>query len=922
MHLFFDENTKKETMFPDFFSLYLDKFDSKFNVSNNEYNDVNFNGVYKYIYTKIFSYSIRALIRELYNYKKKNLLLGETPRERFTSFEEITKTSNFIKKFHKKYPILNSCLEQVITQTALYVCEIIDNFKKDKYIIEKIFKIKCEKILDIHLGKGDTHNGGRSVAIVDFNSGKVVYKPHSLSTDVIFENIITWINSKNILKSKLNSLKVIDYNNYGWQEFIKYSECKNYTQVKNYYYRAGCFLAIFYTLGTNDIHYENVIVDQEYPYFIDLETLIGNNNSNQVESVLTTSFIPNRYINTLFDIDISGLCGKSQVSSKLTTIKIVNPKTDEMKIETHPAGIYSNNNLVKLQGKIIKIEDYSEIFISGFQDTIDLIIDNKDSYLKCIKGQLNRSQKFRKVIRNTHVYAKFLIAASHPDYLESELKRTELFQKLYNGCKNELDRNRISNEISNLLKWDIPYYYCYYNSKDLFSDNTVICKNYFESTIKESLYKRIKKIDSKVEKFQIDVIRKSLFTAYEDKFMKKQFNKINLCSNNNNLHTDVIMDIADSISSNILESKNSNQVAFLINVLRGDKVILSPMNFNLYEGGGIIWLFTCLGEFYNNNYYKSISVKLLESSILAYKYEMKQNNYQKISAFWGIGSLMYLYYNMYVLYNSEDYYTKFIDIAKKVLEYDSDYLVKTNYSVYYDFVCGISGIVVLAARIYFNERNDLMQKIINKYSNYLLWYINKSNLDKIGLAHGISGYSLALIMIYLVKNDNKYLDLAIDLINKEDSLYLNNLTMNKIKTSWCNGETGMLLVRNELFKITHSRKILKYIFKYLQTVVINGFYNINSMCLCHGTYGNIEIVKKVIDDINEAKKIVTYDSIKKFEGKLVNNLDDIQLGLKNNFMMDTFMIGSSGIAYSKLRYLYPKLPSILCLDILDNKSML
>jgi len=917
MHSFFNTKTEENTMFIDFFSVYLNEFDSKLDVlSKGKSKKIRFDGIYSYLYENFFSYSIRSLILELHNYKNENLLLGKTAKERFVSFEKIIKNETFIMRFHEKYPVLKSFFEQIITQTAAYVYEIINNFEKDKAEIERRFQLKLGEIIDIHIGKGDTHNDGKSVAIIEFDSEKIVYKPHSLSSHIVFKNIINWINSNDVLKCKLNSLKSIDCDNYGWQEFISYAECKENIEVENYYYRSGCYLAIFYTLGTNDIHYENVIVNGEHPYFIDLETLVGIYKPGMLDSVLTTGFIPNKSLSNFFDVDLSGLCGNMQISSKLTTISIVNPSTDEMIIENQAAKISSNNNIVTLNGKDMTVEDYTINFINGFKDTIELIIYNKDSYIKLIEKQFNIFHKFRQLIRHTRVYGEFLIAASYPNYLKSEDKHIELFQKLYNNVKDELEHKRISHEISTLLKWEVPYYYCYYDSKDLLSNNTLVHKDYFQTTIKQSLYNRLKNLNSNVKNFQIDIIKKSLFTVYKNQLMNKEFNKVKLSDINKKLDEKIILQIADSISSNALDLKENDDIAFLINIIKNERVLLSPINFNFYEGGGIIWLFACLGKLFNDKYYENISIKLLDSSILTYEYyDMKQINTSKISAFFGIGSLMYLYYNMAILYNNNDYYLKFADIAKNIFEYDCDYLKTSTSSLDYDFLSGISGILVLVVKIYLNEKNDLIKKIIDKYSNYLLQYISNNNLNKIGLAHGLSGYSLALIMIYNVKKDSMYLDLAKELINKENSIYSKGENIDEINTSWCTGETGMLLVRNEMLKIEYNNKILDDIIKYLQIVVKKGFYNMNSMCLSQGIYGNIEVVNQIISSIEETNKIITHDEVKKLESKLVNNLSDIQLGLKNNFILDTFMNGSSGIAYAKLRLLYPQLPSILSLDI-------
>lgn len=917
MHKYFTANKNTQLMFTEFFSFYLEKFDKKIESNNVNITNVNLNGVYNYIYICLFNHFIRTLIKELHTYKNENLLNGQTSEERFCSFETLISSKKFIESFYDKYPLLKEYSEKKINQLAEYITEIISNLNKDKNIIENTFGFNCEKILNIKLGTGDTHNNGKSVTILEFPSGKIVYKPHDLSSDIIFNNIVNWVNNKNKLKINLNSLKVINYTDYGWQQFVDYNECINITSIQNYYYRAGCFLGLFYSLGTSDIHYENLVVDGEYPYFIDLETLFSINNSGQIDTVLTTSFIPNKFSNSLFDMDLSGLCGCTSTSNKIKGISIINPRTDEMKISTDNAKIVSNTNLVKLNNKIQKIDNYSNYFINGFSDFIDLILDDKQLYLDYILENLNGTEKFRQVIRFTHVYAKFLLAATHPDYISCEEQRLKLFKKLYNGCNNDLDRIRITNEIHSLTNWDVPYYYCYFNSKNLFSNNNLICENFFKSTIKDSLCERINLLNNNIKDFQIDVIKKSLFTVYDDKFIKNQVKSISINTDyskkNNN---DLILEITNSISKNVLEIDNDDKVAFLINIFENESAFLSSINFNLYEGGGIIWLFACIGKLYNKPHYTKLSQKLLESSIALYDYSnSKQNNSpERISAFSGIGSLIYLHYNLYKLTGETKFKEKFINNCERVLNLNLDYLNNIDESINYDFLCGISGFIVLMCKIYLKENTSLIKKIINKYSKYLLTYIHNTNINKLGLAHGISGYSLALIMLYKVEKDETYLSLCKTLLDKEDIIYLSE--KNPQKTSWCNGETGMLLPRCEFLKLSHDKKILSITLGYFKTVCTNGLYNINNMCLCHGIYGNIEIINKTLNDIKESNNIITSNDLVSFESKLLFKLSDINLGLKNNFIIDTFMIGSSGIAYSKLQNKFNILPSVICLDIL------
>ena len=83
----------------------------------------------------------------------------------------------------------------------------------------------------------------------------------------------------------------------------------------------------------------------------------------------------------------------------------------------------------------------------------------------------------------------------------------------------------------------------------------------------------------------------------------------------------------------------------------------------------------------------------------------------------------------------------------------------------------------------------------------------------------------------------------------------------------------------------------------------NLIFDINEYGLCHGLYGNLEILKEVED--SRSKYIYN---------KYFNSLLDIKWFEHSEYKMEAFMIGISGVAYSLMR-LNNNLPSLLSLDI-------
>ena len=86
---------------------------------------------------------------------------------------------------------------------------------------------------------GDTHQNGRTVAILEFESGeKLVYKPRQILIYKCFESLLDWLNDRG-LKHKLKAAKSLDCQTYGWQEFVPFKECILKEEIRRFYYRQG-----------------------------------------------------------------------------------------------------------------------------------------------------------------------------------------------------------------------------------------------------------------------------------------------------------------------------------------------------------------------------------------------------------------------------------------------------------------------------------------------------------------------------------------------------------------------------------------------------------------------------------------------------------------------------------------------------------
>ena len=866
----------KNRAFRDYYSYYLIN-----NLSNKQI--IAYPGVEEYLYKKLFDISVRTLVTEMYKLKSNNELSGNDTYERYNSFEAKFRDEKFVERFINKYPILDEKIIKIIKNTENYISEIIYAFEKDIVNLQQIFDKRITRIERIELGEGDTHNNGRSVAIIITNSSKIVYKPHALVGDELMEKIVQFINPQ-VKGYELETLKYYSGDIYGWQEYIDYSGVMSKMQAKEYYKKCGIFLCIFYVLGTTDIHFENVIVNNGNPYFIDLETITSAPKILESSSVLESAYIPRimaKDVN-VFDFDISGLCATGNVKSKIKTINVVDEFTDSMRVENVEITVDLQSNRVLIDGNIAKIEDYNREVIEGFSIAWNTISNNKEKIVKLVATILGKAKYCgRVVLRSTQIYQKFLIALTHPDFLSSSDERNVILNKLIIG-KNITEINRMKDEIRQLENLDVPYYYINFQDRRIFSGDGIWKEEYNKFTPQEGIEYRINHMTEKNKKIQIDIIDKSLFTAYSDKEQKPYY-----LIEAGIIERTYPQIVADRLVSHIIGDGKS--LTMITNTVVDEDYGINTLTLDIPEGGGIVWFIYNVGKYYKNEKYSKVAIDLFKCGELYNRY--MPNN--KLTAFRGDGAIVYLSYNMWIL-TKDDY---FYEVYNKYLEQILDNINSLNhsewrnYSVsYYD---GLSGIVTLLCNIYIETKN---KKILHSLNIVVKIIIQNIELKKAGFFEGISGVVYALSKYDSVCNSNIYEELCFDLLNKEYEMFRDDEKNLGIGTGW----TGILYVSkyiSEVYKKIDFNSQIEKIYNQITNIQMPYINNI-----MNGIIGIKELTSR-IDIKTEYKKRI--NEIKEYEN----------FGYKNNFLIESFMLGATGVAYSHLNNEVKTLPSVVLLEV-------
>lgn len=861
---------------------------------------------------EILELSIRVLISELTLLKNKKKLIGNTGEERYQGYNKMLLNTEYLHEIFRKYPVLLQLIDLKINNRLQLIREILEDLGTDKDKIAKYFSINLNILKKIHISSGDSHNDGRKVSIISFDDKKIVYKPHGLSPEHLFNHIIDLINRKADLKYNIGKLKCLDYKSHGWQEFAAFKEAESKEDVRIFYHNLGALLAVFYVLCCSDLHNENIIARKNYPAIFDLETLIniiqetvsGTDVGSRIlselaSSVLGTMLLPVNFINNCFDFDISGMSGSQNTQSqKWFYFRLEHTGTDNICMIKEPCLAPKTNNTIIYNGELVPAKDFYHNIQDGFTECYQYLENNINQMLKLVESN---ETVIRHVLRPTAVYAKFLEASTQPKYLNSTKEREVLFSKLYLKKENNQKLDFIESEISALMKHDIPYFSSYMDSKTLMANRNHEYITFFEKTAYQVVEAKLKRLNGYDLRKQLYYISQSISTL-----PGPSGTNLNFSISTNLSYLENAKIIAEQILELTIYDPATDEAGFLMAAENSNgRIIIKPMDFNLYTGGGIVLFLAQMGRHLGD-------MKYIEMAEALVKFCDRANTVgSEVSVFFGTGSRIYIYFFLYRITAKRKYYQMCCNLTAKLL-------LTEDHSI--DYVTGISGLIIMLLNIYTKESDAMFLHKAEMFGQYLYKVVVERVFNELtGLAHGYAGYAWALIKLGQISKNKKYYDLGFLLIKKEDRYYsptkLNWLDKREhggYDSYWCYGGAGIALSRlkiSQLMKNEHD--ILKEdILNGIQSM--KGFGN-KSSCLCHGAFGNIDILLEAarMEAVQEWE-----DKAKRLADLEIQRIEHEGIAFGDcGYISDySFMQGLAGVGYVLLRLTEPGLACILSLD--------
>ena len=342
-------------------------------------------------------------------------------------------------------------------------------------------------ILDIE-GTGDLHNHGKFTTIVSTDRGKLVYKPRNCDIDAAAYHFMWKYFSDIIVMPKTFAAG----QRFGVMEFLVKKVSEGEEAAKRYYYALGGTTAVLKMFGASDMHAENLFACSGRLALVDIETLLYPKMKTS-KDVMAVSYgeenmaVLNASVYSLVLFNQLMKHGNTRIDFSIIT------NTDELGSAPLVGG--ERRNALCYRGE----------FFSGFSDIYDRILQLRASILKDLKENFSR-HAVRVILMDTRSYMDILKILNSRHYYGSEEFYAGELRKLrgiLKDCKTVYAPVLTEREVQALLEGDVPFFYTYEGSRDIYADGELLEKDYFEESAIERAEGILRSLSEGEKQFEI-----------------------------------------------------------------------------------------------------------------------------------------------------------------------------------------------------------------------------------------------------------------------------------------------------------------------------------------------------------------------------------------------------------------------------------
>lgn len=905
--------------------------------------------------------------------REEGRLRADSSEAAYAEFCEQLRQPTEALRFLLEYPVLAGELVGTLRDWIDVRREFAERFVADLPELRTTFGLRCEGLGDlthVRFGAGDSHRGGRSVAILEFVDGaRLVYKPRHVDADVGYHAFLRWLNRRGPTHP-LRTLRILPCEGYGWVEFVPSRPCANVDEVERFFWRHGACLAVFYALCGADLHHENVIAAGEHPVIVDVEALLqatprmfGLADAEPLlsaamkatrDSVLRVGLLPDHVIRVgedgAYGADISGLSGGSGQLSMLPVLVLRDRGTDRMRMARERLPLDESANRAMLADQPADLVDYREHLLAGFDECYRILLRHRTELLADDGPVLAfRDARVRTLLRPTATYAKLLGESWHPDLLRDALDREYLFESLAIALKGIDERDQIvASETRQLAGRDIPLFDTLAGSVDLYDADGVVLANFFESSGLAAARHRIAALSEADLARQRWFIEASLTGLTVGEFLPAEPGGVRTTGDPSalpaepldlELATRAAGLVADQLLGSAMADDTSGVPSWLSVGFVGDRYWrVAPTGADLYSGLAGIGLFLAeLDALRPEGGYREPATRIAGHLCDLTDYLAQQEILVSTlggSGFTGLASLAYAFAEFGRLWDEPGLTERAYGLAQDCVEAcETDKVC--------DLLGGVAGTALVFAglhrRVPSQPTLDLLEvagrtlaeRRIDLDDGSTAWPTDmETQQPLLGLSHGASGIALALATIHELTGDTEAGELAVRGLRFErERLSVERGNWPDLRSfvsgpayrdSWCHGAAGIGLTRAALLQTPNLEAIHELIAEDL-TIAVGTVRRdverkgLGNDSLCHGDLGLVETLHAAATSLGRpeldelSKRVARAAAERVLAGEL-------RCGTPDGLTAPGLMLGLAGIGYGLLRAAAPgRVPNVLLL---------
>jgi type 2 lantibiotic biosynthesis protein LanM len=410
------------------------------------------------------------------------VLIGPTGSTSSTSYHAFTRAllASGLLDLFRVYPVVARLLATAVEAWVEATAELRERLARDLADIERLLSDRVPgTVVGVRTGLSDPHRGGRTVALLTFESGfRVIYKPRNVGMEVSFNRVLEWCNQHDD-GLPFRTLGVLSRQDHGWVEHVAHEPCEDEGAASRFYQRAGRLLCLVHVLRGTDCHWENVVASGEHPVLVDLEALlqhdpptVGNGEhapgawlaDEFHDSVVRTGLLPRWQFDGDGRIayDVSGLGAVDLQESPRQVLRWASINRDDMHLLGMAEGLPRKDNAAVLRGRPLSPHDHVEEIVAGFSHMYRVLLAQRGPLLAPDGPMVPlASQPCRFLPRHTEVYSAVLHRALAPDALEDGAERSLVLDSLSRGLIADGQKPPawplLAWELAALEVMDIPY---------------------------------------------------------------------------------------------------------------------------------------------------------------------------------------------------------------------------------------------------------------------------------------------------------------------------------------------------------------------------------------------------------------------------------------------------------------------------------